>query len=542
MFRSSLLLLALISGALLLSSCTTARNTPDSLSAAAVVAAAHGRADLLDMTQPLDENSTFFPSLFPALATQNLPGLSGITPVNVGIRIFPGGSPFTLSPPRNGFSSHFTTGEHTGTHTDAPNHFLSLGADIADFEPADLVRPVVVIDIREQAVSEPRLAIREHHLLAWEEIHGRIPSGSVVYLLTGHAKSSGQRDLEHPGFAPDAAKFLREERDIAGVGTDTLSPDISGNLAFPVHKILLKDECLILENVMHLEQLPAQGVVTLMGPLPIDDGSGAPTRVVAISGKFEQGAYESLDLTHELNSKVPYVRGRDRLFADLDIPIVDSALPVEFKLNVLPRTHPMARETTAKPLYHSYYNGYFQMGVMAGTHVTFPRRHSVSGTDAAGYPIDRLIAPAIVLNFTDLPDDGRAEVDMVMQRLGGRDVGGKIVVLHTDTDSTGFFRERIFPGISEQAAMQLMEMGAVGIASDAPEIDSSIHVDQPAERAVHRAGGFTVASLRKPGRLPTDEAILAVLPLPIVGSEASPARVMAYTPARASRFSLRTPR
>jgi kynurenine formamidase len=409
---------------------------------------------------------------------------------------------------------------------------MPVGADIADVEPEDMLRPYVIIDVRDAAATQKTLPVDTEMLRAWEQAHGRIPGGSLVFLLTGHEKRAGDTDIEHPGFTADAAEFLRAERDIAGVGTDSLSPDISGAIAFPVHKRLLGDECLILENLRNLASLPVTGAHVLLGIMPINEGSGAPTRAIAVIDGESQGDFEVLDLTHEFNKKMPYLSGRDPLYSDLDIPIFDSLNMFDTKLSIMPKAVPIDRETTAKPLYHGYYNGYFSMGVTTGTHLTFPSADLPQGADASTFALDRLIAEVVVVDMNDVADNETLSRDGLFARIQEPDLHGKAIVLLTGRDGHGGRRGRLPPGISVEAATELMERGVVGIATDAVAIDALAQEGHPAERAVHQGGGFTASCLHDPERLSRSGSIVAFLPMPIKGSGAAPARVLGYRPVR----------
>jgi kynurenine formamidase len=88
--------------------------------------------------------------------------------------------------------------------------------------------------------------------------------------------------MHFPGFSEEAAKFLTEERNINGIGIDTLSLDYGPSPDFIVHVIMLKAGKWQLENLANLGKLPAKGAYIIAAPMLIKDGSGAPTRVLAI--------------------------------------------------------------------------------------------------------------------------------------------------------------------------------------------------------------------------------------------------------------------
>ena len=106
---------------------------------------------------------------------------------------------------------------------------------------------------------------------------------------------------------------------------------------------------------------------------------GTHIQVVALGTRQHQ---KGKDIHHQPGHCDPkhqptqHVAGRDPLYSDIDIPVLDDINPIEIKINLLPKGLPIDRETTAKPFIHGYHNGYFSMGVMTGTHITFP---SMSG-------------------------------------------------------------------------------------------------------------------------------------------------------------------
>ena len=184
-------------------------------------------------------------------------------------------------------------GEHGGTHMDAPNHFVKEGAHaIHQIPPQSLFGPGVVIDITDRASKDPRASVTANDLLMWEEKHGRIPEGAIVFMNSGWQKhfyndsafwGSDDPDFamhKNPGFSLEAAKFLLE-RNIHGVGVDTGNLDIGGDVGFPAHLLLLGANIWGLEMVKNLDQVPASGTTIIAMPMNIRDGTGAPTRVFA---------------------------------------------------------------------------------------------------------------------------------------------------------------------------------------------------------------------------------------------------------------------
>ena len=192
---------------------------------------------------------------------------------------------------------NFTCGEHTGTHFDAPVHWIS-GKDLpratVDSIPVEaFVRGVCVIDCSAEAAADEDFLLNVEDIRAWESVHGEIPAGSWVLMRTDWSKRSGaeylniREDGAHtPGPSPAAIEFLIEERDIIGFGTETVGTD-AGQAAhlsppYPAHYLLHGAGRYGLQCLANLDQLPAKGAVLVCPPLKIKHGSGSPLRVLAL--------------------------------------------------------------------------------------------------------------------------------------------------------------------------------------------------------------------------------------------------------------------
>src|SRR5690606_28178651 len=83
--------------------------------------------------------------------------------------------------------NNITTGEHTGTHLDAPIHWITgrSGADVSQIPAARLVAPAAVLDVAEQAAADPDFLLEVEHIRAWEARHGALPAGGWLLLRTG---------------------------------------------------------------------------------------------------------------------------------------------------------------------------------------------------------------------------------------------------------------------------------------------------------------------------------------------------------------------
>lgn len=209
---------------------------------------------------------------------------------------WPGGLPFRkelLVDYKKGYRMHkFTLAENVGTHMDAPAHFVQGRHTISDIPAEDLIAPLVVVDIRLTAETHPDAVVTVGDLTRWEARYGRIPRRALVCLLSGWAdrwsnmeryRNMDEKGVMHfPGFSPEAARFLVEERGVIGIGTDTLSLDPGISTDFAVHKIVLGANRHMLENLARLDRVPAAGAAVIIGVINVEDGTQSPARILAL--------------------------------------------------------------------------------------------------------------------------------------------------------------------------------------------------------------------------------------------------------------------
>ena len=180
-----------------------------------------------------------------------------------------------------------TISEHSGTHMDAPLHFVPEGTAHygADGIPLErLAGRAATIDATALGPDEPLLG--PERIRAWEEEHGPLEPGDRVLVRYGWAERwatgrEGRRFLEDwPGLSGEAAEYL-VEKGVALVGCDTLAVDAAGSEENPAHHVLLGNEVYVVENLKNLEVLPPFCLFLAL-PLKIKDGSGSPVRAVAL--------------------------------------------------------------------------------------------------------------------------------------------------------------------------------------------------------------------------------------------------------------------
>lgn len=181
--------------------------------------------------------------------------------------------------------------EHTGTHLDAPAHFIDGGLTADKLPLESFIAPIAVIDIEAKTANDEDAMVTVDDITAWESANGQLPDGAVVMMYSGWEKRLSdpatyvnQRDdgtIHFPGFSPEAATFLVNERNISGIGVDTLSQDVGSSTTFDVHVTILGAGKYGLENVAGLSTIPAAGAFMIMGSLKIENASGGPVRLLA---------------------------------------------------------------------------------------------------------------------------------------------------------------------------------------------------------------------------------------------------------------------
>ena len=169
-----------------------------------------------------------------------------------------------------------------GTHMDAPAHCIEGGKSIDALALEDLVTDCVVIDA--SAEANENFVIMPSVIESFEKEHGTISPNAFVIFDTGWSTRWGKpkeyiNDHAYPCVDPSTAQLLLE-RNIAGIGIDTLSAD-NGGKDFPVHRLILGAGKYLVENVANTHMLPPIGAKIFVLPIKIKDGTEAPIRLIA---------------------------------------------------------------------------------------------------------------------------------------------------------------------------------------------------------------------------------------------------------------------
>jgi len=246
-------------------------------------ALADGTVRVVDLTQPLGPDT-------PVIGLPEIFGQSPGVSVDVISRYDDAGPAW--------YWNTISMGEHTGTHFDAPVHWITgkaLPDNTTDTIPVGrLVGPACVLDCSDEAAENADFLLTPEWIEAWEAQHGRIPAGSWLLMRTDWSKRRGVdaflnvgEDGPHsPGFHASASELLAYDRDVLGVGVECVGTDAgqAGGFEppFPNHTIMHGAGKFGLASLCNLDQLPPTGSIVSAAPLKLVGGSGSPLRVLAL--------------------------------------------------------------------------------------------------------------------------------------------------------------------------------------------------------------------------------------------------------------------
>ena len=245
-------------------------------------ALASGSVEVIDLTAPLSERTPVL-RLPPPLANTQHFALQEIS------RYDERGPAW--------YWNDFSTGEHVGTHFDAPVHWATGrdGLDVSQVPPRQLIGPAVVIDKSAECASNPDFLLEVADVEDWQRQHGPLPQGGWLLFRSGwdqraqdeatflNADATGSHT---PGVSVALARWLAEQAPIIGFGVETVGTDAgaahSFDPPFPCHSFLLGAGKYGLTQLANLASLPTTGALLIAAPLPIVRGSGSPARVLAL--------------------------------------------------------------------------------------------------------------------------------------------------------------------------------------------------------------------------------------------------------------------
>ena len=167
---------------------------------------------------------------------------------------------------------------HTGTHLDAPYHFVKNGLKINQISLDRLIGKATIIKLQ----KTKNTAITKSDITSFEKKNGKINNHSSIFFFTGWQKNLKKDNyfIENPGLAISAAKYLASKK-INLVGIDSPSIDLGKDKSFNVHHILSKNNILIVENLTNLNKISSKEFNFIILPLKLKDATGSPVRAVA---------------------------------------------------------------------------------------------------------------------------------------------------------------------------------------------------------------------------------------------------------------------
>lgn len=404
--------------------------------------------------------------------------------------------------PKDGYYSLFlnNSGEHVGTHVDAPVHFYYDGLFINEL-PLDVLYGVAVVIDARKYVSHPNDTITMSELMDWERSVGvEIPKGSIVLLYTGWANYWGLYTSWDqywsvargwPGLSPDAARYL-VSKGIIGVGIDTLSIDPAPATNFPAHYILTEANIYIIENInTNLEKLANNVVFLLLAPMKTKYGSAGPGLELLAIYDPNADMHHNLLLASMIKASLDQAEKYDLAFT------VENGMPAWFTIWRGFKTLGTPKEMITK--YGAYY-GSLTMNEHTGTHMDAPAHFAVGVWRIDEVPLDRFWGRAVIMdmrpyirhpNYSITAEDIKSWEEKTGIRIGR----GDIVLVYTGwARYWGTYKTwdeywntigKGFPGLSPDAAKYLVSKGIKGIALDTLSVDPPPQaIDFPAHKVI----------------------------------------------------------
>lgn len=234
---------------------------------------------LVDLTHVLDNSTIVLPGLLCFQSRDRLIEFRGVTVKNEEI----------------------STTTHIGTHMDAPCEVFPDRFKVAEIPLDRLVAPAAVVDIRDKVANNRDYTLQIEDLLEWERTTGKHLNDVILLVRTGWSKHWGNREaylgspgddnFHFPGVAHPTAEWLVKNRNVYGVGIDTISLDAGQETKLLTHVILYNSNLYGLENLGDMDELPLFGATLHVLPMKIGGGAcGAPIRIIA---SFPDTRYKS---------------------------------------------------------------------------------------------------------------------------------------------------------------------------------------------------------------------------------------------------------
>ena len=182
-----------------------------------------------------------------------------------------------------------------GTHVDPPAHFHTGLHTVDQIDPADMLMPLVVIDVHEKVGKNPDYTLTLDDIAAWEKRHGTIPNGAFVAMRTDWGKrwpdnaKLANKDsagvFHYPGWSKEVLELLYEKRGITASGHETTDTDPGSSTThddYSLESYVLGLNHFQIEMLANLDQVPESGAVVWVTFPKVENGSGFPARVIAV--------------------------------------------------------------------------------------------------------------------------------------------------------------------------------------------------------------------------------------------------------------------
>ena len=183
-----------------------------------------------------------------------------------------------------------------GAHLDSPGHFMLNGRSVSEIPPSELTAKAAVIDVtsKVEAQVDGNYGLTVADILVWEDMYGQIEDRSLIVMKTGWDSRMGTPSYANynedtglyyfPGFLPEAAEWLLENREIVGLGIDSPSTDIGTSQDYQAHYLILGADKYNLENLDLTEVPEGKDSIFISLPINIKNAPETSVRVMAIVG------------------------------------------------------------------------------------------------------------------------------------------------------------------------------------------------------------------------------------------------------------------
>ena len=181
------------------------------------------------------------------------------------------------------YNCQLSLGDHCGTHVDAPVHFIEGGKTIEQIDLGQLTGRGRCLDMSHLPENSD---ITREMIAEWEAKNGEILAQDIVIFRTGHDEKWRCRPhhaafLQNwSGLSGEGAHYLID-KGVTVFGTDAMSLDRYTNESHPAHLAVLGSDCLIIENLANLQDLPGEFIFMAL-PLRIKGASASPIRAIAL--------------------------------------------------------------------------------------------------------------------------------------------------------------------------------------------------------------------------------------------------------------------